>query len=105
MTGLPFVFACWMARTGSDLGELPDLLGRCRDRNRDRSAQIAATHAVASGWPEELAIEYLSDILRYDLGPRELQAIELFWTKCLELELIDQLRPTKLYEGNEHGGG
>jgi chorismate dehydratase len=105
MTGLPFVFACWMARTDSDLGELPGLLDRCRDRNRGRSEEIAASHALASGWPEELAIEYLGEILRYDLGPRELQAIELFWSKCHELDLIDRLRPMKLYKGIEHGRG
>jgi chorismate dehydratase len=96
MTGLPFVFACWMARAENSLGNLPDLLGRCRDRNRGRIAEIAADHALASGWPEHLAVEYLSDILRYDLGPRELEAIELFWSKCRELRLIDQLRPMRL---------
>jgi predicted solute-binding protein len=88
-----------MARSGSDLGELPPILDRCRDHNRGRRAEIAANHALASGWPEELAVEYLSDILRYDLGPRELQAIELFWSKCHGLNLIHRIRPIKLYSG------
>lgn len=100
MTGLPFVFACWMARTDRNLGELPDLLSRCRDRNRGRIAEIAARHALASGWPEQLAVEYLREILRYDLGPRELEAIELFWSKCRELGLIERLRPMKLYSSH-----
>jgi chorismate dehydratase len=98
MTGLPFVFACWMARAESDLGQLPDLLARCRDRNRGRSAEIAATYARSSGWPTQLATEYLGDILRYDLGPRELEAIVLFWSKCHRLGLVERLRPLKLYE-------
>jgi chorismate dehydratase len=98
MTGLPFVFACWMARAENGLGDLPDLLGRCRDRNRGRIAEIAASHAKASGWSEELAVEYLSGILRYDLGSRELEAIELFWSKCHDLGLTDGLRPMKLYQ-------
>lgn len=97
MTGLPFVFACWMARADSNLGELPELLLRCRDHNRGRSAKIAATYARSSGWPEELATKYLGNILRYDLGPRELEAIVLFWSKCHRLGLIDQLRPMQLY--------
>jgi chorismate dehydratase len=42
MTGLPFVFACWMARADRDLGELPVLLDRCRERNRQRIREIAA---------------------------------------------------------------
>jgi chorismate dehydratase len=98
MTGMPFVFACWMARADSGLGELPDLLAACRDRNRNRSAEIAAIYCRSSGWPEELAAEYLGDILRYDLGPRELEAIGLFWSKCHDLGLIERLRPMKLYE-------
>jgi chorismate dehydratase len=98
MTGLPFVFACWMARARDRLGDLPDLLGRCRDRNRNRIEEIAAVHALGSGWPEELAVEYLSEILRYDLGSRELEAIELFWSRCRELGLIGRLRPMRLYE-------
>ena len=97
MTGLPFVFACWMARSDRNLGELPGLLKRCRDRNRGRIAEIAAHHALASGWPEQLAVEYLREILRYDLGPRELETIELFWSRCHDLGLIDQLRPLRLY--------
>jgi len=99
MTGLPFVFACWMARADHDLGNLPDVLRRYRDRNRNRVAAIAATHAKASGWPEGLAAAYLGKILRYDIGSRELEAIELFWLRCHEIGLIERLRPIKLYKG------
>jgi chorismate dehydratase len=105
MTGLPFVFACWMARADSDLGALPSILARYRDRNRDRSSEIAAAHAMPSGWHEDLAQKYLGDILRYEIGPRELEAIELFWSRCHELGLIDHLRPMKLYKGLPHGRG
>jgi chorismate dehydratase len=68
ITGLPFVFACWMARADHDLGDLPDILRRCRDRNRHRTTEIAAAHAAASGWPQALAANYLGGILRYELG-------------------------------------
>ena len=96
MTGLPFVFACWMARADHDLGNLPDILRRYRDHNRDRVIEIANTHAEASGWPEGLAAAYLGKILNYEIGSRELEAIELFWLKCHELSLIGQLRPMRL---------
>ena len=98
MTGLPFVFACWMARADRELGDLPDILRRYRDLNRDRVTEIATTHAKASGWPAGLAAAYLSKILRYDIGSRELEAIELFWKRCHELGLIKRLRPLKLYQ-------
>ena len=98
LTGLPFVFACWMARSGNDLGRLPEILDWCRHHNRGRSAEIAATHALASGWPEELAVKYLSEILHYDLNSVEFEAIELFWSKCHDLGLIDSVRPLQLYQ-------
>ncbi|MEJ2581614.1 MAG: menaquinone biosynthesis protein [Acidobacteriota bacterium] len=97
ITGLPFVFACWVARAGNDLEDLPRVLARCRDRNRSRIEEIAATHALESGWSEHLAVEYLGSILQYALGPREFAAIELFWRRCHELGLADRLRPLRLY--------
>lgn len=98
MTGLPFVFACWMARAGDDLGDLPEVLGQRRRLNRGRTAEIVAAHAESSGWPTELAAQYLGDILRYDLGPRELEAIDLFWRRCHAVGLIDRIRPLRLYD-------
>jgi hypothetical protein len=70
---------------------------RHRDLNRNRIAEIAVTHAKASGWPEGLAAAYLGKILRYDIGSRELEAIELFWKRCHELGLLRKLRPMNLY--------
>ncbi len=98
MTGLPFVFACWMARAGDDLGDLPEVLGQRRRLNRGRTAEIVAAHAESSGWPTELASRYLGGILRYDLGPRELEGIDLFWKRCHALGLIDRVRPLRLYD-------
>ncbi len=101
ITGLPFVFACWVARAGNDLEDLPGVLVRCRDRNRSRIGEIAASHAPESGWSEHLAIEYLGSILQYDLGPRKFAAIELFWRRCHELGLTDRLRPLRLYDNSQ----
>jgi chorismate dehydratase len=99
MTGLPFVFACWMARANALLDGLPTLLAKRRERNRERTKEIVAKYAGPSGWPEELATRYLGEILRYELGPRELEAIEVFWDRCHALGLIQALRPLKLYGG------
>jgi len=95
----PFVFATWLTRAGRDLGALPQLLDRVRRRNRGCLARIAADHAPASGWPEALAVDYLSRVLRYDLGEPELAGIEEFWQRCLDLGIIDELRPLRLYGG------
>jgi len=94
---LPFVFATWMARSGSDLGDLPDRLDELRLRNRDRLDEIVRHHAGPAGWPSDLARSYLSDNLRYELGRTELDGIEAFWHRCCELGLIDRVRPMRMY--------
>jgi len=99
LSGLPFVFATWLARSGDDLGELPSTLRRYRDRNMLRIPEIVATHA--DGWPPDLATRYLTNILRYEIGAPELKSIELFWGRCHALDLIDDLRPMSLYRNNE----
>ncbi len=97
ISGRPFVFATWMTPIGSDLGDLPQRLDRIRNINHGRLAEIAARHAGANGWPENLAFEYLSRNLRYDLGEPELAGIEEFWRRCHEHGIIDELRPMRLY--------
>ena len=99
MTGLPFVFATWLARAGDDLGALPKLLRRTLDDNLRRIPEIVSAHA--GGWPLDLANRYLGTILRYNLGDRELESIELFWARCYDLGLIEHLRPMKLYGGSQ----
>lgn len=98
-SGRPFVFATWMAAKGCDLGDLPNRLNRIRRANRDRLSEIAASHAANSGWPEDLAVSYLTRNLRYRLGPAELGGMEEFWQVCHEEGLIDELRPLRLYQG------
>ena len=100
LTGLPFVFACWMARADHDLGDLPEILVRRREINHRRIREIVAAHAGASGWPEDLATRYLGRILRYELGAHELESVELFWSKCHDLGLIDRLRPMRIYDNS-----
>jgi len=68
-------------------------------------AALAPLVLLVSGWPEGLAAAYLGKILRYDIGSRELEAIELFWKRCRALRLIERLRPMKLYKEIQHGRG
>lgn len=96
--GLPFVFAVWMARRGSDLGELPRLLDTQRRVNAERIDAIAERDAPRHGWPRELAREYLGGIMRYTIGPRELEAIERFGTLAAQHGLIPAPRPLEVHE-------
>lgn len=100
ISGNPFVFATWMTRVGSELGDLPSRLDRIRRENSNRLGDIASTHSEASGWPVDLATSYLSRNLRYELGTAELAGIEEFWRRCHNLGIIDELRPMRLYGGD-----
>jgi len=98
LTDLPFVFAVWMARRKTHLADLPARLERQREHNRQRLGDIVARHAPRLGWPPNLAAHYLGRLLRYEIGPRHLQAMERFWQRAAELELIDAVRPLRLYD-------
>jgi len=77
-TGLPFVFAAWMARPGVELGELPALLERAKRAGLEHVEQMIDRFAVPRGWPPAIARDYLTKYLKYDIGPRHLEAIRSF---------------------------
>ncbi len=93
LTGLPFVFAVWMARAGDDLGDLPQVLADTRQRNQTRIDQIVDRHADTHGWPRDLAKQYLGRWLKFDVGPRQVEAMQRFWAMAHDLGMIDRVRP------------
>lgn len=97
LTGLPFVFAAWMARSGQSLGDLPAQMNALRDENLRRVDAIAQTYAAAHGWPTDVARHYLADVLRFRLDSPYWRAAELFARKSQELGLIDRARPLVFY--------
>jgi chorismate dehydratase len=78
LTGLPFVFAAWMAPAEVELGDLPRRLDEARVRGLANVERIVAEHAVPRGWPENAARAYLLHSLRYEIGPLQLEAIRRF---------------------------
>lgn len=81
-TGLPFVFAMWIARPGVDLQGLDELFSLARDEGVKRIPEIARLEA-ADGWiSEQECLSYLSDHLHFYLGPQELHGLELFYEKA-----------------------
>lgn len=78
MTGLPFLFAAWMAREGVALGDLPQRLEAAKQEGRRHVDEIVTRHAVSRGWPAEVARRYLTQHMKYDVGPEYLEAMGLF---------------------------
>jgi len=89
LTGLPFVFATWLARADARFGGLPDHLAAVREANLARVDELASANAETHGWPPALAGEYLGSILRYRVGPRELEGIARFAAEAALLGLVE----------------
>lgn len=99
LTGLPFVFACWTVRENVELGDLPARLTVARKAGLANLPRIVREHAEPRGWPPDLAMQYLRDYLRFEIGPRELEAIQLFHHKAAEQGLIPREQPLVIYPG------
>jgi chorismate dehydratase len=98
MTGLPFVFAVWIAREGVDLGDLPARLEQAKRAGLADVRDIITRFAIPRGWPAGMALQYLTLYLKFDIGPRQLEAIELFHRKAAGHGLIpNPPAPLKVY--------
>jgi chorismate dehydratase len=83
MTGLPFVFAVWVARaevenSGINISAVADRLRRAKQAGLEHVNDLIAKYAVPRGWPSGLALQYLTSYLKFDIGDAQLQAIRLF---------------------------
>jgi chorismate dehydratase len=79
-TGLPFVFAMWIARPGVDLQGLEQVLSAARDDGLTRLEEIARCEAPLLGISEADCLSYLRDHLKFRLGDRQRQALQRFYT-------------------------
>lgn len=98
LTGLPFVYAMWMARRDDldgprarDLRTAADLLDRQRRRNGARIDWILDMHAGARGWSRDLARTYVTQHLRYEVTDRAKAGAEMFLGMAAELGLVPRL--------------
>ena len=83
-TGLPFVFAMWIARANlpggqKTLNELARLLNLARDRGTTMLEKIAHAEAPSLGLTVEHCQTYLRDNLTYRLGPAEKRGLQRFY--------------------------
>jgi chorismate dehydratase len=81
-TGLPFVFAMWIARPGVDVTEIASVLAAARDEGVRHLAEIALRESAAMHIPAELATQYLRDNLHFTFGNRERQGLHRFYRLC-----------------------
>jgi chorismate dehydratase len=78
-TGLPFVFAMWIAREGLDLRGFDRVLSAARDEGVRRIPEIARHEADKYWISEEECLVYLRDHLHFYLGGKQRQGLQLFY--------------------------
>lgn len=87
LTSLPFVFALWVVRPGVDLGRLPEALARSRTEGLNHAAEIASEHAPRLGLDAADCLDYLTQVLSYDLGEPERTGLRRFARMAADLGL------------------
>ena len=98
-TGLPFVYAVWMCRAeradSLAVRAAASILDRQRRHNATRLDWIVASRSGVRGWPDDLARRYLTELLRYEVGPREREAVDRYFDEAARFGLIGERRPSR----------
>ncbi len=93
LTGLPFVFAVWVARPHAATDEVARLLGEARDRGCADAQRLATIYGPQRGWPLPVAEEYLTRYMKYRLDPPGRRGLQTF------VEMAGELGHIKVPEG------
>lgn len=91
-TGLPMVFAVWAVRGGVDLGAAAGAFHRAKEYGLAHAGAIAQREAPGLGLDPGFCRRYMSNIIRYDLGPAELAGMERYRELAAELGLVERPR-------------
>ena len=89
-TGLPFVFAMWVARRGVASSHVEQMLSESRDRGVARIPEIAKREASKLNIPAENAERYLTDNLFFRLTSAERSGLKLFQQLAVQAGLAPE---------------
>lgn len=88
-TGLPFVFAMWIARDASfNTCELSCLLSESRDQGCAHMSEIVDRYATAYSLTDAECHEYLTRYLRFRFGDEERAGLAEYHRRCIALDLV-----------------
>lgn len=89
-TGLPFVFAMWVAQKSADTTGIAAVLEHTRDLGVKHVSEIAATEADGLGLSVSVAEEYLRHNLHYTMTSAERAGLKLFHQLAFEHQLVNR---------------
>jgi chorismate dehydratase len=89
-TGLPFVFAMWVARRDANLGEVAGALFEAKKLGVRNVRTIAEREGPPLGLSIPETVRYLTEYIRFEFGPRELEGLRLFYDSAAKLGLAPE---------------
>jgi chorismate dehydratase len=92
-TGLPFLYAAWIGHPDRVTPALVSLLLRAKEWGSAHREQIAAAEYRRLDESYERSLRYLTEVMRYDVGPCEEEALRLFGAKAYRHGLV-AIEPT-----------
>lgn len=89
LTGLPMVFAVWGVKNLVDPEGLAEAFTESLGHGMERIEEIASAEAPRLGFPVDTVREYLTQSVRYRIGEREREAMEMYLRLAYELGLSE----------------
>ncbi len=87
LTGLPFVYACWVARGEVELGQVPQTLLNAKEDGIKKISEIVRIESQKIGFPEQLCRDYLTKHIFYELGDSEIAGLQKFYKFAVKYDL------------------
>jgi len=88
LTGLPFVYALWIGWPERLTPEVNAYLQRAKEWGKRNLEAIAASEYRRLDETYDRSYRYLTEVMRYDLGAHEEEALRLFGEKALQHGLV-----------------
>lgn len=87
LTGLPFVYACWVARGEVELGQAPQILLNAKEDGIKNIPEIVRIESQRLDFPENLCRDYLTKHISYELGDSEIAGLKQFYELAVKHDL------------------
>ncbi|MCC6446114.1 MAG: menaquinone biosynthesis protein [Armatimonadetes bacterium] len=97
LTGLPFVFATWVARCDADLGDLPEVLLAAKRYGQACLPEIAECEAARLGFPPDFCRRYLTESVLFDLNEPEMRGLFRFRELSQKHGIVSDPTPIRVY--------
>jgi chorismate dehydratase len=99
LTGLPFVYAAWLARPGADTAALTHALTKAKAWGLERLSDLTVKWATNLSLPEDRVRDYFENVMQFNLDGNKLEALRRFQTHCMSDGLIERAGPIRVATG------